>query len=167
MQEIQLIFNAGKGSSALSRITAVVGDRVGAMPKATRKGYIFGGWYICPDGDPDSPDGIRVTAETVLDEALLGDVATDTVLYARWVKPTAATAAKKKTSLGTQKRAIAVLLILAVVLAVAHEEFRRMSAEELDRLFKDGPNKSKILVDVKGLLDRKACEQAGYQYWRL
>ena len=41
MQEIQLIFNAGKGSSALSRITAVVGDRVGAMPKAVRKGYIF------------------------------------------------------------------------------------------------------------------------------
>ena len=119
MQEIQLIFNAGKGSVTLSRITAVVGDRVGAMPKATRKGYIFGGWYVCPDGDPDSPDGIRVTAETVLDESLLGGVAADTVLYARWVKPTAATAAKKKTSLGTQKKAIAVLLILSVVLAVA------------------------------------------------
>ena len=119
MQEFQLIFNPGKGSVSLSRITAVVGDRVGAMPKATRKGYIFGGWYICPDGDPDSPDGIRVTAETVLDEALLGGVAADTVLYARWSKPTAATAAKKKTSLGTQKKAIAVLLILAVVLAVA------------------------------------------------
>ena len=59
MQEIQLIFNPGKGTSALSRITAVVGDRVGAMPKATRKGYIFGGWYMAPDGDPDSPDGIR------------------------------------------------------------------------------------------------------------
>ncbi len=119
MQEIQLIFNPGKGTSALSRITAVVGDRVGAMPKATRKGYIFGGWFISPDGNPDSPDAIRVTAETVLDVNLLGGTVTDAVLYARWVKPTAATAAKKKTSLGTQKRAIAVLLILSVVLAVA------------------------------------------------
>ncbi len=119
MQEIQLIFNPGKGTSALSRITAVVGDRVGAMPKATRKGYIFGGWFISPDGNPDSPDAIRVTAETVLDVNLLGGTVTDAVLYARWVKPTAAAAAKKKTSLGTQKKAVAVLLILSVVLAVA------------------------------------------------
>ncbi|MBQ7910004.1 MAG: DUF4340 domain-containing protein [Clostridia bacterium] len=119
MQEIQLIFNPGKGTSALSRITAVVGDRVGAMPKATRKGYIFGGWFISPDGNPDSPDAIRVTAETVLDVNLLGGTVTDAVLYARWVKPTAATATKKKTSLGTQKKAVAVLLILSVVLAVA------------------------------------------------
>lgn len=119
MQEIQLIFNPGKGTSALSRITAVVGDRVGAMPKATRKGYIFGGWFMAPDGNPDSPDAIRVTAETVLDVNLLGGTVTDAVLYARWVKPTSAAAAKKKTSLGTQKKAVAVLLILSVVLAVA------------------------------------------------
>ena len=96
MQEIQLIFNPGKGTSALSRITAVVGDRVGAMPKATRKGYIFGGWYVCPDGDPDSPDAIRVTAETVLDVNLLGGTVTDAVLYARWVKPTSAAAARTR-----------------------------------------------------------------------
>ena len=119
MQEIQLIFNPGKGTSALSRITAVVGDRVGAMPKATRKGYVFGGWFMAPDGNPDSPDAIRVTAETVLDVNLLGGTVTDAVLYARWVKPTSAAAAKKKTSLGTQKKAVAVLLILSVVLAVA------------------------------------------------
>ena len=119
MQEIQLIFNPGKGTSALSRITAVVGDRVGAMPKATRKGYVFGGWFISPDGNPDSPDAIRVTAETVLDVNLLGGTVTDAVLYARWVKPTSAAAVKKKTSLGTQKKAVAVLLILSVVLAVA------------------------------------------------
>ena len=93
MQEIQLIFNAGKGSSALSRITAVVGDRVGAMPKAVRKGYIFGGWYLSADGDPDSPNAIRVTAETVLDEAMLNGYADTAVLYARWVKPAGKSAA--------------------------------------------------------------------------
>ena len=119
MQEIQLIFNAGKGSSALSRITAVVGDRVGAMPKAVRKGYIFGGWYLSADGDPDSPNAIRVTAETVLDEAVQSEYGDTAVLYARWVKPAGKSAAGKKTSLGTQKKAVAILVVLSVILAVA------------------------------------------------
>ena len=119
MQEIQLIFNAGKGSSALSRITAVVGDRVGAMPKAVRKGYIFGGWYLSADGDPDSPNAIRVTAETVLDEAVQNEYGDTAVLYARWVKPAGKSAAGKKTSLGTQKKAVAILVVLSVILAVA------------------------------------------------
>lgn len=119
MQEFQLIFNPGKGSVTLSRITAVIGDRVGAMPKAVRKGYIFAGWYLSPDGDPNSPAAIRVTAETVPDMALLGGVLTDVTLHARWEKPVTKSATTKKTSLGTQKRAIAILLILSVVLAVA------------------------------------------------
>ena len=119
MQEFQLIFDPGKGSVTLSRITAVVGDRVGAMPKAVRKGYIFGGWYICPDGNPDSPAAIRVTAETVMDLSMLGGTLTDVTLYAKWEKPAAKSAVTKKSSIRTQKRAIAVLLILSVVLAVA------------------------------------------------
>lgn len=118
MQEIQLIFNPGKGSVTLPRITAVEGDRIGAMPKATRKGYVFAGWYISPDGDPNSPYARRVTAETVLDAALLGGVVTDTVLYARWEKPATGSSPAKKTSLGAQKRAIAVLVVLSIVLAV-------------------------------------------------
>lgn len=119
MQEFQLIFNPGKGSVSLSRITAVVGDRVGAMPKAVRKGYIFGGWYLTPDGNPDSPAAIRVTAETVMELSMLGGTLTDVTLYAKWEKPAAKGAATKKSSIRTQKRAISVLLILSVVLAVA------------------------------------------------
>ena len=119
MQEIQLIFNPGKGSVPLSRITAVVGDRVGAMPKPTRKGYIFAGWFLCPDGDPHSPDALRITSETTLDTALLGGSLTDLTLVARWDKPASKGAAAKKTSLATQKRAIVALVILSVLLAVA------------------------------------------------
>ena len=119
MQEIQLIFDPGKGSVALSRITAVLGDRVGAMPKATRKGYIFGGWYLSADGNPDSPDAVRITAETVPDEVMMNGFGDTAVLYARWVKPAGKAAAKKKTSLATQKKAIAMLVVLSVVLAVA------------------------------------------------
>ncbi|MBR6782804.1 MAG: DUF4340 domain-containing protein [Clostridia bacterium] len=118
MQEIQLIFDPGKGSVSLSRITAVEGDRVGALPKATRKGYVFGGWYLSHSADPDSPEAIRITSETVLDASMLKG-ADSATLCARWVKPTDKSAASKKTSLGTQKKAIAVLVILSVLLAVA------------------------------------------------
>ena len=119
MQEIQLIFDPGKGSVTLPRITAVVGDRVGAMPKPTRKGYVFAGWYMAKDGDANSPDARRITAETLLDAALFDGEPADTVLYARWQKPASASEAGKKNSLRTQKRAIAVLVILSLVLAVA------------------------------------------------
>ena len=119
MQEIQLIFNPGKGGSVpLSRITAIVGDRVGAMPKPTRKGYVFAGWYLSPDGDPNSPAAIRITAETALDASM--PISDDTAtLVARWEKPVAKSAATQKTSLGTQKKAIAVLVVLAMMLALA------------------------------------------------
>ena len=119
MQEIQLIFDPGKGNVTLPRITAVVGDRVGAMPKPTRKGYIFLGWYMSADGNADSPDARKVTAETTVDESLFEGEPTDTVLYARWKKPASAAETGKKNSLRTQKRAIAVLLALSAVLAVA------------------------------------------------
>ena len=52
----------------------------------------------------------------------------------------------------------------AVVLAVAHEEFKDLEMASVDALFGEG---KKILLDLKGLLDRKAYEDAGYCYWRL
>ncbi len=52
----------------------------------------------------------------------------------------------------------------AVVLAVAHTQFKAITMPELDRLFGKG---KKVLLDIKGLLDRKEYEQAGYSYWRL
>lgn len=52
----------------------------------------------------------------------------------------------------------------AVVLAVAHDEFKELSMETLDSMF--GPG-AKVLLDLKGLLNRKEYEKAGYAYWRL
>ena len=52
----------------------------------------------------------------------------------------------------------------AVVLAVAHDEFKTLSKSDFDALYK---NETKILLDVKGILDRKTFESAGYKYWRL
>lgn len=52
----------------------------------------------------------------------------------------------------------------AVVLAVAHSEFKDLTMADIDTMFGEG---KKVLIDVKGLLDRKAYEAAGYSYWRL
>lgn len=52
----------------------------------------------------------------------------------------------------------------AVILAVAHDEFASLGMDWFDKLYSDG---TKALLDVKGLLERKAYESAGYEYWRL
>lgn len=51
-----------------------------------------------------------------------------------------------------------------VVLAVAHEEFKRMTMKDMDRFYGEG---KQIVFDLKGLLDRKEYEKADYSYWRL
>ena len=52
----------------------------------------------------------------------------------------------------------------AVILAVAHEAFSDLRMEDIDRLLGAG---KKVLLDIKGVLDRKEYESAGYIYWRL
>ncbi len=52
----------------------------------------------------------------------------------------------------------------AVILAVAHTEFKRLTKDDIDTMYSEG---KKVLVDVKGILNRKEYETAGYSYWRL
>ena len=52
----------------------------------------------------------------------------------------------------------------AIILAVAHTQFSKFKMEQIDAMFGEG---HKVLVDVKGLLDRDEYEAAGYIYWRL
>lgn len=52
----------------------------------------------------------------------------------------------------------------AVVLAVAHTEFKSLTMDQINSLYGEG---KKIMIDVKGLLNRKEYEEAGYSYWRL
>lgn len=54
-----------------------------------------------------------------------------------------------------------------IVLAVAHEVFAGLKQSDFDNMFASVPNNKRILVDIKGLLDRKEYENAGYNYWRL
>ena len=52
----------------------------------------------------------------------------------------------------------------AVILAVAHKEFAGLSVADVDKYFKDD---KKLLLDIKGVFNKKEYEEAGYRYWRL
>lgn len=55
----------------------------------------------------------------------------------------------------------------AVIIAVGHTEFMSFEMSDIDSMFAAGDNSDKVIIDVKGVLDRKTYSEAGYQYWRL
>lgn len=54
-----------------------------------------------------------------------------------------------------------------IILAVAHNEFKKLSLEKLKSLFKESKDNEKILVDVKGLHSVKELKKSKMKYWRL
>ena len=54
----------------------------------------------------------------------------------------------------------------ALVFTVAHEEFAKLGIESLRAKFKK-ENAAKVLIDVKGLFNKKALEGEGFLYWSL
>lgn len=55
----------------------------------------------------------------------------------------------------------------AVVSAVSHDEFVAMKTDDYEKLFKSGENNTKVIVDIKGILDKNYFRDAGYRYWGL
>lgn len=54
----------------------------------------------------------------------------------------------------------------ALVIAVAHEEFSHLTKEEIAGFFNQSHEK-KVLVDIKGILNRRDYMTEEYMYWRL
>ncbi|MBO7253705.1 MAG: nucleotide sugar dehydrogenase, partial [Clostridia bacterium] len=52
----------------------------------------------------------------------------------------------------------------AIIFAVSHKEFMEYTKDEIDSLFGEG---KKVIIDVKGIFDRKTFESSEYIYWRL
>lgn len=52
-----------------------------------------------------------------------------------------------------------------IVLAVPHQQF--LDAFSIDRLKSMYRNDKKVLIDIKSVYDKKACEEAGFHYWSL
>ncbi len=54
----------------------------------------------------------------------------------------------------------------AVVIAVSHKQFLKLSKDDISKFF-NTDNSRKVLMDIKGLLDRKEYSGEDYLYWRL
>ena len=54
-----------------------------------------------------------------------------------------------------------------VIFAVKHDEFANITNDDIEDMFKDGNNENKVLVDIKGVLDRQYFEKKGYNIFKL
>lgn len=54
-----------------------------------------------------------------------------------------------------------------VIVAVAHNEFKALSLNDIKRLFKLVPDEEKVIIDVKGLYSIEDLKASGIQWWRL
>lgn len=70
---VEVKLDANGGIVATDKIQAVQDEAYGYLPTATKKGYIFKGWYTA------KTDGTKVTAKSTAEEG---------TLYARWSKAT-------------------------------------------------------------------------------
>lgn len=56
----------------------------------------------------------------------------------------------------------------AIILSVAHEEYKNRSLKEWDAFFKsDLAKNERVIIDIKGILDNDTVTSEGYKYWRL
>lgn len=54
-----------------------------------------------------------------------------------------------------------------VIVAVAHNEFKKLSLDDIKKLYKASPDSEKVLLDVKGLYSVETLKASGMRYWRL
>jgi len=54
-----------------------------------------------------------------------------------------------------------------IIVAVAHDEFKALSLEDIKKLFKKSDDSEKVLIDVKGLYKIADLKASGLRYWRL
>lgn len=54
-----------------------------------------------------------------------------------------------------------------VIVAVAHNEFKALSLDDIKKMFKSIPDEEKVLIDVKGLYKIEYLKASGMQWWRL
>lgn len=54
-----------------------------------------------------------------------------------------------------------------VIVAVAHNEFKALTLNDIKKLFIESPDSEKVLIDVKGLFAVKELKKSGMTFWRL
>lgn len=54
-----------------------------------------------------------------------------------------------------------------IIFAVSHNEFKNLSFEKIDSMYKKCDNSERVLIDVKGIFNIGDIKKRGYSYWRL
>lgn len=55
-----------------------------------------------------------------------------------------------------------------IIIAVAHDTYKRLSMERIDRLYNEKLSpQERVFIDVKGIVDKGMLEEYKYSYWRL
>lgn len=54
-----------------------------------------------------------------------------------------------------------------VIVAVAHDEFKALSLNDIKSMFREDQNQDKVLIDVKGIYKIENLKTSGMQWWRL
>ena len=54
-----------------------------------------------------------------------------------------------------------------VIVAVAHNEFKKYSLDDIKKLYRESDDSEKVLIDVKGLYNIQELKASGMQWWRL
>lgn len=54
-----------------------------------------------------------------------------------------------------------------IIVAVAHDEFKAMTLDDIKKLYKNSADLEKVLIDVKGLYKVAELKESGMKYWRL
>lgn len=54
-----------------------------------------------------------------------------------------------------------------VIVAVAHDEFKSLSIDDIKKMFKKIPDEEKVIIDVKGLYKIDELKNSGMKWWRL
>ena len=54
-----------------------------------------------------------------------------------------------------------------IMVAVAHNEFKALSLDEIKAMFKNCPDEEKVLLDIKGIYKVSDLKDSNMKYWRL
>lgn len=54
-----------------------------------------------------------------------------------------------------------------IIMAVAHDEFKRLGLDDLKKLYRLSKDEEKVLLDVKGVYKVSDLSESGMRYWRL
>ena len=54
-----------------------------------------------------------------------------------------------------------------VIVAVAHDEFKALSLNDIKKMYKKSDDEEKVLIDVKGIYEVEDLKASGMRFWRL